>query len=481
MAVVLANVLYLRCFNDLIPSTAYFHSQITDPTVLNGAFDAFRPSDLILIAAGIMPLAYYIIKGQSKSHPAKYQPKMAFATLIMLIGAWSISLFGTYRRQAIYNGDISFKEISGLIFSKDFVDWKTPYRNLNFTGYLSFCISDSFSPSYIKLSECQKENISHYLSSKSQQTSLPLLASDSIPENLIIIVVESLESQIMDSYPHIYPNISNLIAEPGTVYVKQCKIQAGYGRSSDAQFIINTGLLPLRSEAFVNRYSMNDYPSLAKALKAQSIEIIGEDKSLWSHAQTSQSYGFDKLIDNICPNTCDQDSLIFAEASRQASMLTRPFFMFISTLSMHDPYTESRVSSNIEKITDDPRDQEYFRRLNHFDTQLGGFLATLKSLDLYDNTLIVIVGDHEIREWTTSISDGKYVPLIILNSPVADYRHENVSQTDIFPTILYLMGKEYTFCNSQYTGLGTNIFYKSSFKPTDNDDYTISEQIIRGK
>ncbi|MBD5233322.1 MAG: LTA synthase family protein [Bacteroidales bacterium] len=481
MLVVLANVLYLRSFNDLIPSTAYFHSQLTDPTVLKGASYAFRPSDMILIAAGILPLAYYFIRGRKQSVPAGCRSGLIVATVIVMIAAWSVSLLGTYRRNAIYNGEFSFKEITQQIFSKEFVDWRTPYRNLHFTGYLSFCVGDFFSSSYITLSDSQKEEIRSYLSAKTQETALPPLAADSVRQNLIIIVVESLESQVMNMYPDIHPTLSAAIAEPNTVYVERCKVQADYGRSSDAQFILNTGLLPLHNEALVNRYAMNDYPSLAKALGSHSIEIIGEDKSLWSHGQTSQSYGFETLIDNICPDTYNQDSLIFKEAAREAARLPEPFFMFVSTLSMHDPYTDAITSAEIGDVATDPRDMEYFRRLKHFDTQLGSFIDSLKAKNLYDNSLIVIVGDHEIREDATSLPKGEYVPLIILNSPAADYRREDVSQADIFPTNLYLMGKDYSYRGSDYTGVGTNIFYKSAAVGSDDRAYKVSEQIIRSK
>lgn len=481
MVIVLANVLYFRCFNDIIPSTAYFNSRLNDPTIVEGAGFAFRFADLILVSAGLLPLGYYLWKGKKEILCGKSKTAVIRVGIVMLIAGWSISVAGTYRRNAIYNGRFSFGEINERIFSKNINDWKTIYRNLNFSGYVVYCLNDILRSPFKTLTIDQEQMICDYFEKKTGQALLPELPPDSLRTNLIIIVVESLESSSLKADPDIYPTLAGLVNDQNTVYVDCCRVQADYGRSSDAHFIINTGLLPLRHEALVNRYALNDYPSLAKSLNCRSLELIGEDRSLWSHGLTTRSYGFDTLIDNVAPDGCDRDSIILENAAQQIGGLPQPFFAFITTISMHDPYTTHTVSSDLSGRFEDDRDREYFERLNHFDTALGQFIATLKDLELFDRTLIVIVGDHEIRGGTTSLPPDDSVPLIILNSPVKDRRTEGISQIDIFPTVLYLMGVSYNFMGAQYTGVGTNIFYKDHVAGTTDCDYDISELIIRRK
>ena len=161
---------------------------------------------------------------------------------------------------------------------------------------------------------------------------MPPVAADSLKRNLIIIVIESLESRALHFSSDLHPALTGLINRPGTIYIDRCRVLTDYGRSSDAHFMVNTGLLPLRREALVNRYATKDYPSLAKILGGQSIEIIGEDKSLWSHGLTSRSYGFDRLIDNLAPAAMNQDSIIFEASARALKSIRQPFFMFITTL-----------------------------------------------------------------------------------------------------------------------------------------------------
>ena len=162
--------------------------------------------------------------------------------------------------------------------------------------------------------------------------------------------------------------------------------------------------------------------------------------------------------------------------------------MFMSTMTMHDPYLSHNISGS-SQLNDtirykDSRDKEYLERLNYFDRILGKFLDKTKEAGLYDNTLVVIAGDHEISE--DDIPDylnDKYVPVIILNSPLTGVPAEtDITQLDVFPTILDMMNQQYEYLGVEYKGLGTSIFStsKGHHIPSE-EDYKISEWIIKSK
>lgn len=474
--IVFANVIYLRTFHDLIPPSAYFNSQLSDPTVINGTRQAFRSSDLILIIAGLAPLIFCFSRSES---PRDYlATKVAAVVTIM---AWTCSLLASYRRDSNHSGAASIKSVINNILLDELLDWKSTYLTLNFPGYVGTCLIDLCRPRYINLSEGDIRDIGRYLAKKADPNGL---TKDSLPKNLILILVESLESEVLKVSENVHPTLSRLIADSTSVFTYNCKVDAGYGRSSDAQFILNTGLLPLRQSALVTRFASNDYPSLVKSITSDvgsSVELIGEDRELWNHSVTTRSYGYQDMISNIAPETMNQDSLIFAASARRLDTLREPYCMLITSLSMHDPYTSHIVSSEIKCMTDE-RDNEYMSRLNHFDRALNGFLEVLKEKGMYYNTLIVITGDHEIlRGATTFDSPDFYVPLLILNSRQKGIRSSEISQIDIFPTILYLMGKKARYLDQPYTGLGTNIFSPESEKSITDKDYEVSEKIIRGR
>ena len=64
------------------------------------------------------------------------------------------------------------------------------------------------------------------------------------------------------------------------------------------------------------------------------------------------------------------------------------------------------------------------------------------------------------------------VPLIILNAPAGSYRTTDVSQLDVFPTIIDMMNVHYEYMQVPYVGLGVSIF-----RPYTPIDYETSRKI----
>ncbi len=84
------------------------------------------------------------------------------------------------------------------------------------------------------------------------------------------------------------------------------------------------------------------------------------------------------------------------------------------------------------------------------DKAIGKFVEYLKTLPQYDETLIVITGDHEglatYREELCNapggkgiVSDKTFTPFIIVNSPVGMRYDKVMGQIDMYPTLLNLL------------------------------------------
>ncbi|MGN0230523.1 MAG: LTA synthase family protein [Muribaculaceae bacterium] len=476
---VLANVLYYRCFCDLIPASSYFGSSLTDSFVIDGALAALKLGDALLLVTGLLPLVLWCFIRNIIFSEASIK-RLRYTILSIFCIAWLCTFVGSYRRESIYASSLRFADVAQHIYPKFSVDWKKYYNNTNFSGYVVRCVQRAMhcdSP----LSESERDEIRSFLAARAAGFQRHA-ATDTPPHNLIMIVVESLQSNVLTANRGKMPTatLDSLIADSTTVYVEKCKVWADKGRSSDAQFIYNTGLLPLSSEPLVTNYASNDYPSIAKALRYESVEIIGENKSLWSHGITSQSYGFDRLIDGIAERGLNQDSIIFSRALAEIETTPAPLYAFITTITMHDPY-ESRAVEHVLKLNGNDYNAttvEYLERLNHFDKSLRSFLSALKDKGIYDNSIIVIAGDHEVRsEANVNYPADCNVPLIILNAPSGAYRTTDVSQLDVFPTIIDMMNMEYDYMQVPYVGLGVSIFMP--YTPIDYDaSRKISEWII---
>lgn len=485
-----ANIIYYRNFDDMIQPASYFNAALSDPSIIRGAATSVKWYDILYLILPFLPLSYIItVKNRIKAFSIRLSWKLGILTIIVFSSV--ISYAGVFRRIGIYNHLSSFNKIAETVFSKETSTWLGNYEMHNFTGYLVKCAVSRLNIG-MELTPSDLLHIKNHILAASDHSRNP--HSDSLfiscnGKNLIMIIVESLPYKVieMKGAEKIIPTLTKIVND-STSITSRCRVLADYGRSSDAQFMYNTGLLPLRNEALVDNYAMKDYPSLAKALPYQSLEVIGESKRLWFHSLTTKSYGFDSLIDNVAPSGLNQDSIILDVAKKEISKLKSPFYIFITTISMHDPYDSPMVtpaSEILPETTADKRDREYLERLHHFDTNLGKFLSGLESNGILDDSIIVILGDHEIRSSLISQSlHDVYVPFIILNTPVSPQGPIETTQLDVFPTIMDLLGYRYKYLGVDYSGLGQSIFSPDRIPGTchepSDEDYQVSEMIIKG-
>lgn len=99
--------------------------------------------------------------------------------------------------------------------------------------------------------------------------------------------------------------------------------------------------------------------------------------------------------------------------------------------------------------------------MQYADKCIGDFIDKLKDTGLYDNSVVVITGDHEAMPYNRYegrkelLAMDCRVPFIILNSPLSSSHTDKViGQVDIYPSLLNMMGcYDYSF-----KGLGESVF-----------------------
>ena len=289
--------------------------------------------------------------------------------------------------------------------------------------------------------------------------------------NLILILVESLHSwpigMCIDGV-EITPHINFLLKQNKTVYFPKEMPQVKDGRSSDAQLIINTGILPLLTGAASACYAANTFPSLPAALREKgymTASFLWDDKNYWNQEAMSHAYHFERLYDRL------RDSEKFEQADEQLFEKTlpllvnlpQPFYAQIVTMSSHYPWIRSphmkTLLDDLEIKNEDVKN--YMVILQYVDECTWKFVIQLKERGIYDNSIIVITGDHDALPYNEY--EGReelrgedcFVPFIILNSPLtSEHTNKVIGQVDIYPSLLDLMGcTDYSF-----TGLGESVF-----------------------
>jgi len=91
---------------------------------------------------------------------------------------------------------------------------------------------------------------------------------------------------------------------------------------------------------------------------------------------------------------------------------------------------------------------------------IGEFINWIKEQPFYENTTIVLIGDHESMsdEMKVRIKDYDRKCYFTIINPAIEYkgsRERKISSFDIYPTVLASMGVEF---NSDRLGLGTNLY-----------------------
>lgn len=490
---ILANDLYFRNFGDLIPGVYYFSPRLDDEFVIRSTIATLTPNHMFRLIVALIP-AIYALGGVGFRKFSRFNPDrfLIWGDIVLLILSCGLIYYSLVKGYYDYKGKLRFGEPISLAYEENWLGNKFNYDRMNFTNYLIKSGGRIYEmltgKDKIELTSAQMEEIKNFLETNTKENKSILAESTSL-ENIILIVVESLPSKVieLDSLYRITPFIHSLINNEYTIYVN-CKNLTESGGSSDAQFMYNTGLLPLKNEALVHHYAKNDYPSLAKAFQGQRIQIIGETTQTWNQDITYQSYGFSALYDRTAHGGYNQDSLIFEKSADKLKELKPPFYSFIGTTKMHDPFNNDHAPFKLldwDKLpSKNSNDIEYFERTRRFDDALRSLILTLKKEGLYDKTLIVIAGDHPIRkEHVSELLWDDRVPLIILNSNRTKVADREYTQADVFPTILSIMNLDYNYQGIKYTGVGRSVFSDSiapSTMPSDKA-YEISSWLIRRK
>ncbi len=332
-----------------------------------------------------------------------------------------------------------------------------------------------------------EERIETWLDSQPEST-VPdsVKASITPPDNIIIILAESLESWVIGPEIdgiEITPNLNRLVAEDSTLYAPNMLTQVRGARSIDAQLLMHTGLFPVAYGSYSHRFPHTTYASLDKAWKHKyadglSASFTVDKKIVWNAAVAAQDFGIDMLLDkpyfNLDAATGPRKRLGDHSLLRQSAERIETEDLFktdghtllqIVTYSGHSPFI---IPDSLRQITIDERFPKRLKRYmevaNYTDRAIGTFVDRIRSNPKFANTMIVITGDHEgigadRAEWlkdaeiASFMSAGQFTPLIAVNSPVGLKYDGVLGQIDLYPTLLDLAGLD----SYPWRGMGRSI------------------------
>src|SRR5262249_12126615 len=139
------------------------------------------------------------------------------------------------------------------------------------------------------------------------------------------------------------------------------------------------------------------------------------------------------------------DEYLFSEALRQLDRhdaTGRPLFLAMLTVSNHRPY-----SYPAGRIAFDPEARKKEYSAAYADWALGDFIDRARSHPWFDDTVVVVIGDHGPKVWGAAQVPVEafrvpllfYAPRLLKPATVATLG----SSMDVAPTLLGLLGWRY--------------------------------------
>ena len=483
----LSQLWYYRTYDDLMPFSSFLLFDNISPLLLNSIKASMKLTDILFILPPffLFILYWFLFVDTIKKTPVNSKKRVIY-TISILLFAILIHLMNAYvfysKMQNRTTCDLGIRYVNTVNYISYF----------DFNGFVPFCIHSFINTILEKrsLDIKEKEEIESFLSKYMLKYTDNQYAVKE-KQNLIVIIVESLNSWLinfkLDSI-EVTPHLNQLCQENNSILALHIQPQVKSGRSSDAHFMYNTGLLPINNGAVAVRFGEAEYPSLAKALKGyKSLSMVCDDAKYWNQETAFKSYGFTQLYDSrSMMNTSGNinDHILLEKAANQIKHVDFPFYAQLVTISMHYPYNTLEIpSTNISKSKLYTKDIRNFLEKAHFcDNAIGKFIQELKETGIYEKSLIAIISDHneidknQIENRKETLPEDKEIAMIILNGSQKLNYTSKMEQIDIYPTLLDLMGAN----NYPWKGLGHSIFRKDSILllPLEERRSYISDLII---
>ncbi|MNK71871.1 Lipoteichoic acid synthase 2 [compost metagenome] len=316
------------------------------------------------------------------------------------------------------------------------------------------------------LSETDRELLDHVFLPGQMETR-PLVGKYA-GKNLIVIQAESLQEFVLNRSVEgqpITPHLNALAQE--SLNFSNHYHQIGPGHTSDAEILTQQALFGLPDE--IAYWALRDtaFYSLPEALTARgysTLSMHGNNGLFFNRLQMHKRLGFAKSLfledlrrDDLLGMGLS-DKSFFKQAVERLKELPKPFYGFMITLSSHHPFTDNFPNEVPLKLgaLEDTSVGRYLTAVHYLDEAIGELVADLKAEGLWDETVVVVYGDHNGMIWDdrqdlaeflgiemTPISWAKLqrVPLIVhLPDGVAKRIDKTAGQIDLAPTIASLLG-----------------------------------------
>lgn len=292
-------------------------------------------------------------------------------------------------------------------------------------------------------------------------------------KNVILVQLESYETFVINRKlegQEITPNLNKLVQE--SAYYSNYHDQVSTGRTADGEFETQNSLLPIMDRVAFFEFATHDYNGLPELLANNGYStnaLHGDVPSFWNRNVAYPYLGFQKFYDihsykiNKPIGWGLSDEEFIQQSVPYLEKLPQPFYANLIMLTSHTPFhipDDQKQLDLKEKHGLSQFQIDYIQSLAYVDKQVGLLIDKLKANGLYDDSILVLLGDHrafmsnqndkgfaeflgkEKFDQVSFFADGEKIPLIV-HVPGSDIKGEvttPASHLDYAPTVLNLLG-----------------------------------------
>jgi arylsulfatase A-like enzyme len=272
------------------------------------------------------------------------------------------------------------------------------------------------------------------------------------PRNIVMVVMESVGARRLQLYHAPYADDPEMLrlAQHGIVFDR---VYASQAYTSAAMAALFCSLYPQLQWTPTTRTNPDiGVVGLAALLARHGYQTAFLHSGVLDYDNEGRflrGHGFKQVIGMDTDQSLPADPTMFAEATDWIRTHTkRPFFLALWTQDTHHPYIAH--SSHDYHVHDDSLNR-YLNAIHSTDELIGNLAHTLNTMNLGDDTMLVVTGDHgeafgehgqTVHNWTVYDEETR-VPLLLVNRkmfPVGVRDHNLSRQVDVAPTLLASLG-----------------------------------------
>ncbi|MGN7479415.1 LTA synthase family protein [Solibacillus silvestris] len=471
--VLYGNVAFYRFYNDFVTlpvlfQTSNFGELGTSAAAIINWTDIFYFVDVvfILIAVKLLP------KAQDNLFPVRKDARKAYFVMTAAVLFLNLGLAETERPQLLtraFDRELLVKNIG----------------TYNYHLYDVYVQSKS-SAQRALADGSELVEVNNYVRANQAEPNIEMLGKYE-GRNIIAVSLESLQTFVINNEMNgevITPFLNSLTNDKDTYYFSDFYHQTGLGKTSDSEFIFENSLYGLGRGAVFFTHGENTYNSFAERLGENGYftnVMHANNKSFWNRDMIYKSFNLDKFYDIESYNVTEETSVnwglkdipFFEQSAALMKEMPQPFYSRLITLTNHYPfYLDPEDILIPEYDSNSGTLNRYFQTVRYLDESVKEFFDDLKEQGLYENSIIVMYGDHygisenhnkamakylnkeEITPYDSALLQAVPLYIHIPGSNDGQVMDNVAGQLDIRPTLLHLLGID----TSRDMQLGADLF-----------------------